>query len=104
MRSFSDDERISRARAADIACRVGAKLKRVTSTEWAVPCPACGGVDRFSINMKRRVFNCRGFGGGDVIAMVEHVLGLNSVAWSSSSRAKSAMASAASAAAGARRL
>jgi hypothetical protein len=80
MRSLSDDKRIARARAADIAdiaTRVGARLKRVTSTEWAGPCPACGGVDRFSINMKRRVFNCRGFGGGDVIAMVEHALGLN---------------------------
>ena len=51
MRSLSDDEQIARARAADIAdiaSRVGAKLKRVTATEWAGPCPACGGVDRFS--------------------------------------------------------
>jgi hypothetical protein len=78
MRSLSDDERISRARAADIAdiaCRVGARLKRVTATEWAGPCPACGGTDRFSINVKRRIFNCRGSGGGDVIAMTQHALG-----------------------------
>jgi phage/plasmid primase-like uncharacterized protein len=82
MRSLSDDERIARARAADIAdiaSRVGARLKRVTSAEWAGPCPACGGEDRFSINVKGRVFNCRGSRGGDVIALVEHALGLNFV-------------------------
>ena len=59
MRSLSNDERISRARAADIAdiaSRVGARLKRVTTTEWAGPCPACGGTDRFSINVKRADF------------------------------------------------
>lgn len=26
----------------------------------AGPCPACGGVDRFSVNLAKRVFNCRG--------------------------------------------
>ena len=82
MRSPSDDEQIARARAADIAdiaSRVGAKLKRVTATEWAGPCPACGGADRFSVNTRRRVFNCRSFRGGDVIAMVEHARGLDFV-------------------------
>lgn len=72
------DDVIARARAADIAdiaSRVGARLKRVTATEWVGPCPACGGDDRFSINVKRRVFNCRGFGGGDVIDMAQHALG-----------------------------
>jgi Toprim domain len=72
------DEVIARARAtdiADVAGRLGTKLKRVASAERAGPCPACGGVDRFSINVKRHVFNCRGFGGGDVIAMTQHALG-----------------------------
>jgi hypothetical protein len=38
------------------------------------PCPLCGGEDRFSINTKKQVFNCRGCNiGGDVIALVEHL-------------------------------
>lgn len=61
----------------EIAVCVGARLKRVTATEWVGPCPACSGTDRFSVNTKRRVFNCRGFGGGDVIAMTQHALGLD---------------------------
>src|ERR1700732_2922951 len=27
------------------------------------PCPVCGGHDRFSINVKKQAFNCRGCGG-----------------------------------------
>ncbi len=37
------------------------------------PCPRCGGRDRFAINTAKQVFVCRGFGGGDVIAMVQHL-------------------------------
>src|SRR5277367_6675138 len=77
-----DPRLVEAARAADIVAlgeRVGARLKRVTATEWkwAGPCPACGGTDRFSLNKERRIFNCRGFGGGDTIAMVRHALGLD---------------------------
>jgi hypothetical protein len=41
------------------------------------PCPRCGtGTDRFSINVKKQVFNCRGCStGGDVIALVQHLDG-----------------------------
>jgi hypothetical protein len=42
----------------------------------AGPCPVCGGVDRFSINVRKQCWNCRGCGvGGDVIAMVQHLDG-----------------------------
>jgi hypothetical protein len=71
---------VTGARDADIlaaARRVGANLRRVTATEWAGPCPACGGTDRFAVNTKRQVFNCRGFGGGDVIGMIQHALGVD---------------------------
>jgi putative DNA primase/helicase len=73
---------ISNARDADIleiARRAGATLKRVTASEWVGPCPACGGTDRFSVNTRRGdgVFNCRGFGGGNVIGMVQHALGVD---------------------------
>jgi hypothetical protein len=78
-RAFSH-EIIDETRGFDIlemACQIGAKLKKVTAAEWVGRCPACGGTDRFSVNISRRVFNCRSYGGGDVIAMVQHALGLN---------------------------
>jgi hypothetical protein len=40
----------------------------------------CGGTDRFSINVKKQVFNCRGGEGGDSIKMVQHVNGCDFVA------------------------
>ncbi len=52
----------------------GAKLKRV-GREFVGPCPACGGRDRFSINVQKKIFNCRGAVGGDVIQLVEHLEG-----------------------------
>src|SRR5277367_1751262 len=80
-----DPRLVEAARAADIVAlgeRVGARLKRVTATEWkwAGPCPACGGTDRFALNTEFGTFNCRGFGGGDAIAMVQHARGLDFVA------------------------
>jgi hypothetical protein len=86
MIAFEDDQRrqewrewIERARRPDIlvvAQKLGARLKRIVANEYAGPCPRCGGIDRFSINTKKRVYNCRGAGeGGDVIAMVQYVTG-----------------------------
>ena len=43
--------------------------------EFVGPCPTCGGTDRFSINSKKQVFNCRGAKGGDALEMVMHVNG-----------------------------
>lgn len=54
----------------------GAKLKRA-GREWIGPCPLCGGTDRFSINVQKGIFNCRGAVGGDVIKMVEHIDGVS---------------------------
>lgn len=68
----------ARAATADIlqeAVARGAKLKR-SGKEHTGPCPACGGVDRFSINPQKRIFNCRGAVGGDVIGMVIHLDGV----------------------------
>lgn len=40
------------------------------------PCPRCGGTDRFSINLRKQLFNCRGCGtGGDVIKLVQFLDG-----------------------------
>jgi CHC2 zinc finger/Toprim domain len=77
-RSLRLDAAIARAREADVlrvAERLGARLKKA-SDEWAGPCPRCGGNDRFAINARKRIFNCRRCGtGGDTIGMVEHVTG-----------------------------
>jgi hypothetical protein len=73
---------IDRAHAADIvalAKRLGARLKpvRARAWKWMGPCPGCGGTDRFSVNPEKRIFNCRRGGGGDTIAMVRHVRGVD---------------------------
>lgn len=85
--SSAFDVWVMRAREAPIdavAERLGAKLKKLSSskagTEYAGPCPRCGGDDRFAINTRKRLFNCRGAVGGNVIGMVEHVLGLDFIA------------------------
>jgi DNA primase len=52
------------------AIRLRGKVDRCGS------CPACGGRDRFSINIRKQVFNCRGCGqGGDVISLVQFLDG-----------------------------
>jgi hypothetical protein len=69
---------IDRARRTDIletASRFG-KLKRASSTEFCGPCPVCGGTDRFGVNTRKLIWNCRGcMKSGDVIALVQHVTG-----------------------------
>lgn len=71
MHAFVDD-----ARAVPIdseVARRNLRLKR-TGAELVGPCPVCGGDDRFGINLRKGVFNCRGSGkGGDVIALVEYL-------------------------------
>jgi hypothetical protein len=42
--------------------RYEAHLKRAGAGEYASACPTCGGRDRFSINVNKHVFNCRGCG------------------------------------------
>jgi hypothetical protein len=59
--------------------RRGVRLKG--RVERSGPCPRCAGDDRFSINTRDQVFNCRGSSdekgrsGGDVIDMVRHLDG-----------------------------
>jgi DNA primase len=69
---------IARARSVPIEDEIrrrGIPLKR-QGAELVGPCPVCGGRDRFGVNNRKRVFNCRGCGvGGDVITFVQHVDG-----------------------------
>lgn len=56
---------------------INAKLRKAGSREWVGPCPVClsdkgAASDRFSVNPFKGLFNCRGSGGGDIIAMVMH--------------------------------
>ena len=62
-----------------VAERLGARLKRISAVEYAGPCPkCCTGRDRFSVNVKLGVFNCRVCDvGGDSIALARHVLGID---------------------------
>jgi hypothetical protein len=75
-------ETLERARDVDLVAtaeRLGSSLKRMTAAEWAGPCPACGGTDRFAINVRRRLWNCRSCsrGGNDAISLVGHLRGLD---------------------------
>lgn len=66
---------IDRARSTDIlevATEMGAVLRR-SAGEYVGPCPRCNGTDRFAVKPSEAVYNCRGAGGGDVIALVMHV-------------------------------
>ncbi|WP_182417087.1 primase-helicase zinc-binding domain-containing protein [Bartonella sp. HY038] len=47
--------------------------------EYAGPCPQCGGKDRFSYNIRKDVWNCRGCskGGHSALSLTAHVLGLD---------------------------
>jgi hypothetical protein len=71
---------IAKARAVRIEgelARRGVRLKRQGGPSFAGPCPSCGGTDRFSINVKKQLWNCRGCGtGGNVIQLVQHLDGL----------------------------
>jgi Toprim domain/CHC2 zinc finger len=62
-------------RIEDETAKRGIKLRG--GVDRCGPCPRCGGTDRFSINTKKQVFNCRGFEGGDVIALVQHIDGVS---------------------------
>lgn len=43
-------------------------------TRFIGPCPGCGGVDRFSLNMKKNIFWCRKSAeGGDAISLARHI-------------------------------
>jgi hypothetical protein len=71
---------VDRARAVPLEREIerrGIKLKR-EGAERVGPCPKCGGDDRFAVNVKKNVFNCRGCGiAGDIIAFVEQLDGVD---------------------------
>lgn len=70
---------IDAAKATRIEDEMGRRgIKLVGRDERVGPCPVCGGRDRFSINVKKQVWNCRGCArGGDVVDMVQHLDGVD---------------------------
>jgi putative DNA primase/helicase len=70
-----DADDIARARARRIEDEISRRGITLSGrVERVGPCPMCGGVDRFGINTKKQIFNCRGCNvGGDVIALVQHL-------------------------------
>ena len=70
--------RIARARSVpieEVLAVQGHDLRRCGG-ELIGPCPVCGGCDRFAVNPKKAVWNCRGCSkGGDVIDLVCHLDG-----------------------------
>ncbi len=73
-------ETIAKAREraiVDLALSLGASRQIATGRERGVPCPGCGGHDRFSVDPVKNLFLCRKSGaGGDPIALVRHVHGV----------------------------
>ena len=80
MRDNEHHDWVQRAKAVPIEREIerrGLKLRRI-GLERVGACPKCGGDDRFAINIKKQVFNCRGCGAaGDVIQLVEHLDGVD---------------------------
>ena len=76
LRGLPFADRVAAARTVNIltvAIKRGASLRRAGG-EWVGPCPVCGGRDRFSINIGKGLFNCRGCQvGGDVVKLVQHL-------------------------------
>jgi len=77
---------VQRAKDADVyqvALECGARLTKASANEWNGPCLVCGGKDKFSVNNRKSVYMCRGSASnngkdaGDVIAMVQHLQGMN---------------------------
>jgi putative DNA primase/helicase len=70
---------IERARSTPIGEVIEARgLKLRGRIERVGPCPICGGTDRFAVNIRKNLFNCRGCNaGGDAIALVQHLDGVS---------------------------
>jgi hypothetical protein len=77
-RSSDRREWIARARSVRIEDEIerrGIKLLG-RGPERCGPCPRCGGTDRFAINLRKQVWNCRGCKrGGNITELVQHLDG-----------------------------
>jgi Zinc-binding domain of primase-helicase len=67
--------RLEASRTSIEVWAIRARLVLSWGVERVGPCPVCGGKDRFSINTKKNVWNCRGCdkGGRDAISLAMHL-------------------------------
>src|SRR5262245_57872445 len=81
MTNAARDDWIDRARLvkveAVLAERGVLKSLKGRNGKLAGPCPICGGHDRFGVDLRRGLFNCRACqrGGGDAIELVRFIEG-----------------------------
>lgn len=70
----ADDHRLAEAKArpiSEVVDLLGIANLRRAGHELVGPCPKCGGTDRFGVNMRKGLFQCRICGGkGDGLALV----------------------------------
>ncbi len=76
--SYPEDPRVMDAKAIpmkEVVFRLGIARLVPAGTEMIGPCPLCGGKDRFGINLRSNLFQCRkcDIAGGDQIALVMQV-------------------------------
>lgn len=79
MNSEAFDEWTGRARKASVEEFLKSRglWLSVMAGDRGVPCPACGGNDRFAVNSRKNVFTCRASGaGGGALALWAHLNGL----------------------------
>ena len=73
--TIAHDEWVAEARAVTVAAELTRRGIKALH-EQNGPCPACGGTDRFAVNLRKNIFICRASGaGGDAIALCEHLDG-----------------------------
>lgn len=71
-------EWVEEARRTPVAAYCAARRIKLRAGDAGQPCPACGGRNRFSVNTRKNVWLCRvSGGGGDAIALAQHLDGLN---------------------------
>jgi hypothetical protein len=69
---------IDEARRVSVASYSAARGIKIRPGDVGQPCPGCGGVDRFSVNTRKNIWNCRVSGfAGDAIALAQHIDGLD---------------------------
>lgn len=83
--SFPPDPRVELAKTrtmAEVVDKLAIDGLQRSGGELTGPCPACGGVDRFSIGVKKGVWRCRHCSpkGGDALALVQLYYGCDFMA------------------------
>lgn len=79
--SHQTDTRLDESKTLDmdeVIERLGIDGLRRSGPERIGPCPKCGGTDRFAVNVRNHMANCRrcGLRAGDQVGLVQEILGV----------------------------